>query len=209
VIFSSPAWDSVTYWALDLETGGLDPGKDPIIAIGMVPVRGGRVRLGESFRTLVRPGGQRRIDPASVPAHQLVHGEVKDAPLIDEVLPHVERRLRGNVLLVHHRAIDVPFLQEACRRTGVRWPGPKVVDTVDLLLRLAKRARFTNPDHPHDRQPLNLSAAREAHGLPPYQAHDALTDAVATAELFLVLRHRLGARVLRHLRAGWWARVRR
>jgi DNA polymerase-3 subunit epsilon len=39
-----------------------------------------------------------------------------------------------------------------------------------------------------------------AHGLPPYQAHDALTDAVATAELFLVLRHELGARTLRDLR---------
>jgi DNA polymerase-3 subunit epsilon len=200
VLLASPPWDSVTYWALDLETGGLDPGKDPIIAVGMVPVRGGRIRLGESFRSLVRPGGQRRIDPASVPAHQLVQDEVKDAPLIDEVLPLVERQLRGNVLLVHHKAIDVAFLQEACRRTGVKWPGPKVVDTVDLLLRAARRARFTMPDHPHDRPALNLSAAREAWGLPPYRAHDALTDAVATAELFLVLRHALAARTLRDLR---------
>ncbi len=198
--FSSPPWDSVTYWSLDLETGGLDAGKDPIIALGMVPIRGGRIRLRESFRTLVRPGGQRRIDPDSVRAHQLVRDELRDAPTVDEVLPIVERALRGNVLLVHHRAIDVRFLQEACRRTGVRWPGPPVVDTVDLLLRLARRARFTSPDHPGDRPALNLSAAREAHGLPAYRAHEALTDAVATAELFLVLRHALGARTLRDLR---------
>jgi DNA polymerase-3 subunit epsilon len=200
VLFSSPPWDSVTYWSLDLETGGLDAGKDPIIALGMVPIRAGRIRLGESFRTLVRPGGRGRIDPASVRAHQLVEREVQDAPPVDEVLPIVERALRGNVLLVHHRAIDVAFLQEACRRTGVRWPGPKVVDTVDLLLRAARRSRFTAPDEHRDRPLLNLSAAREAHGLPPYQAHDALTDAVATAELFLVLRHALGARTLRDLR---------
>jgi DNA polymerase-3 subunit epsilon len=200
VLFASPPWDSVTYWSLDLETGGLDPGRDPIIAIGMVPIRRGRIRLGESFRTLVRPGGARRIDPASIPAHQLVQEELREAPAIDEVLPAVERQLRGNVLLVHHRRIDVAFLQEACRRTGVRWPAPKVVDTVDLLLRAAKRSRFTSPDHPQDRGALNLSAAREAHGLPPYRAHDALTDAVATAELFLVLRHALGARTLRDLR---------
>jgi DNA polymerase-3 subunit epsilon len=200
VLLSSPPWDAVTYWSLDLETGGLDAGKDPIIAVGMVPIRGGRIRLGDSFRTLVRPGGQRRIDPASVPAHQLVHGELRDAPTIDEVLPVVERRLRGEVLLVHHRAIDVAFLREACRRTGVRWPAPKVVDTVDLLLRAARRGRFTAPDEVRDRPVLNLSAAREAYGLPPYAAHDALTDAVATAELFLVLRHALGARTLRDLR---------
>ena len=199
MLFSSPPWDSVTYWALDLETGGLDAGKDPIIAVGMVPIRGGRIRLGESFRTLVRPG-RARIDPASVSAHQLVQGELRDAPTIEEVLPIVERRLRADVLLVHHRAIDVVFLRQACRRSGVRWPAPKVVDTVDLLLRVARRARFTTPLEVGDRPVLNLSAAREAHGLPPYQAHDALTDAVATAELFLVLRHELGARTLRDLR---------
>jgi DNA polymerase-3 subunit epsilon len=200
VLFSSPPWDAVTYWSLDLETGGLDARKDPILAVGMVPIRGGRIRLGESFRTLVRPG-RGRIDPASVRAHQLVEREVRDAPALEEVLPIVERQLRGNVLLVHHKAIDVAFLKEASRRTGARWPGPKVVDTVDLLLKVARRARFTAPEAERDLPPpLNLSAAREAHGLPPYAAHDALTDAVATAELFLVLRHALGARTLRDLR---------
>jgi DNA polymerase III subunit epsilon len=36
--------------------------------------------------------------------------------------------------------------------------------------------------------------------LPEYQQHDALSDAVATAELFLVLRRRIEARRLRDLR---------
>jgi DNA polymerase-3 subunit epsilon len=200
VIFSSPPWDAVVYWALDLETGGLDPGKDPILAVGMVPIRARRIRLGEGYRTLVRPGGGRQIDPQSVRAHQLVWGEVRDAPPIDDVLPEIARRLSGNVLLVHQRGIDVAFLQEACRRTGMRWPGPRVVDTVDLLLKAARRQRFVSPELPRDRPLVNLAQAREAHGLPPYQAHDALTDALATAELFLVLRHELGARTLRELR---------
>jgi DNA polymerase-3 subunit epsilon len=199
MLFSSPPWDSVVYWALDLETGGLDPGKDPILAVGMVPVREGRIRLGESYRTLVRPGG-RRIEPESVRAHQLVWGEVRDAPSLDDVLPEVARRLAGNVPLVHQKGIDVAFLQEACRRTGFRWPGPKVIDTVDLLLRRAKKARFRTPELPPETPALMLPLARDAHGLPPYQAHDALTDAIATAELFLVLRHELGARTLRDLR---------
>ncbi len=200
MLFRSPPWDSVVYWALDLETGGLDAGKDPIIAVGMVPIRERRIRLGEGYRTLVRPGGDRLIDPESVRAHQLVWGEVRDAPPIDDVLPEIVSRLAGNVLLVHQKGIDVAFLHEASRRTGVKWPGPKVVDTVDLLLKVAKRARFATPELPLATPSLNLSQAREDHGLPPYQAHDALTDAVATAELFLVLRHELGARTLRDLR---------
>jgi DNA polymerase-3 subunit epsilon len=200
MLFSSPPWDSVVYWALDLETGGLDPKRDPIIAVGMLPVRAGRVRLGEGYRTLVRPADGRPIDPASIRAHQLVWGEVKDAPGVAEVLPEVDRRLAEGVLLVHHRAIDVAFLKDAYRRCGMRWPSPPVVDTVDLLVKHARRALMKQPELRPDPPTLNLSAAREAHGLPPYQAHDALTDALATAELFLVLRHALGARTLRDLR---------
>ncbi len=200
MFFSSPAWDSVTYWALDLETGGLDARRDPIIAVGMLPIRAGRVRLGEGYRTLVRPADGRPIDPQSVRAHQLVWGEVKDAPAVAEVLPEVDRRLAEGVLLVHHRGIDVAFLKDAYRSCGLKWPSPPVVDTVDLLVKLARKAHLSRPELPADPPALNLSAAREAHGLPPYQAHDALTDALATAELFLVLRHALGARTLRDLR---------
>jgi DNA polymerase-3 subunit epsilon len=75
------------------------------------------------------------------------------------------------------------------------------VDTVDLLLEAARREHLRHPELPADRPALNLTVARRKYGLPDYQAHDALTDAVATAELFLVLRKVLGARKLRHLRA--------
>jgi DNA polymerase-3 subunit epsilon len=199
-LFSSPAWDSVTYWALDLETGGLDARTDPILAVGMVPLRAGRIRLGESYATLVRPEDGSVIDPESVRAHQLVWGEVKDAPPLEEVLPEIDRRLERGVLLVHHRGVDVAFLREAHRRKGARWAPPQVVDTVDLLVALAHRAHRRNPDVPPEPPTLNLAAARAALGLPPYAAHDALTDAVAAAELFLLLRHALGARTLRDLR---------
>ncbi len=200
MFFSSPAWDSVVYWALDLETGGLDPKRDPIIALGMLPIRAARVRLGEAYRTLVRPEDGRPIDPQSVQAHQLVWGEVKDAPPIGDVLPEVDRRMAGGVLLVHNKGIDVAFLKDAYRRCGRRWASPPVVDTVDLLVRLGRKAHLHRPELPADLPTVNLSAAREAHGLPPYQAHDALSDALATAELFLVLRHAIGARTLRDLR---------
>ncbi len=199
-LFSSPSWDAVTYWALDLETGGMDPKRDPILAVGMLPIRAGRVRLGESYRTLVRPEDGRPIDPESVRAHQLVWGEVKDAPTLAEVLPEVDRRIAEGVLIVHHRKLDVAFLEDAHRRRGMDWPSPVVVDTVELLLKLARKDRLRRPELPGDPPALNLSAARRRLGLPRYEAHDALTDALATAELFLVVRHALGARTLKELR---------
>jgi DNA polymerase-3 subunit epsilon len=190
----------VTYWALDLETGGLDPRSDPILSVGMVPVREGGIRLGEAWSTLVRPDATASIDPTSIRAHHLLPGEVRDAPLLSPVLREIDVRLREGALLVHQAAIDVPFLRRAYARCGMRWPDPPVVDTVVLLIRAAKRARFTDPDAPEHEPELNLAAARRRHGLPDYGSHDALTDAVAAAELFLVLRRRLGATRLRHVR---------
>jgi DNA polymerase-3 subunit epsilon len=200
VIWPSPAWDRVTYWALDLETGGLDARSDPVLAVGMVPIRAGAIRLGEAYASLVRPADTAAIDPASIPAHHLVPGDVRAAPPLEDVLFEVDRRLRDGVLLVHQAAIDVRFLKVAYKRARLRYPDPKVVDTVVLLFKAAKRARFVNPDAPAIEPDLNLGNARKANGLPVYAQHDAVTDAIAAAELFLVLRRRLGARTLRDLR---------
>lgn len=196
MFFRSPLWDEVSYWALDLETGGLDARRDPVISIGMVPVREGTIRIGEGYRTLVRPEGEAGIDPASVQAHQLVHSEVSGAPAVAELLPEIDRRLREGVLIVHHQSIDVVFLRREYRRCGRPWPGPRVVDTARLLL-LA--GRLSQPDLANDQIERNLSRARRQYGLPEYGAHDPLLDAVATAELFLVLRKYLGIKRLRDI----------
>jgi DNA polymerase-3 subunit epsilon len=190
----------VTYWALDLETGGLDPRADAILSVGMVPVREGAIRLGEAWSSLVRPETTARFGAESIRAHQLLPGEVEGAPPLADVLREIDRRLAEGVLLVHQAAIDVQFLRRACRRAAVRWRDPPVVDTVALLVKAAKRARFTDPGASGTVPDLNLVAARARLGLPDYGQHDALTDAIAAAELFLVLRRRIGAKTLRDLR---------
>jgi DNA polymerase-3 subunit epsilon len=162
-------------------------------------VRKGTIRLGEAYQSLVRPPPHFAISAESVRTHQLVPGDVRDAPALEAVLRQVDVRLEDGVLLVHQAAMDVDFLRRAHAATGRRWRKPRVVDTVDLLVRVARRALLIDPAAP-DRLPnLNLSAARRRFGLPEYGAHDALTDAIATAELFLVLRRALAAKTLREL----------
>jgi DNA polymerase-3 subunit epsilon len=197
MFFRSPPWDSAVYWSLDLETGGLDARVDPVLAVGMVPVRAGRIRLREAWRTLVRPPEGSQITPASVHAHQLVWQDLQQAPSIDEVLPEIDRRIREGLLLVHHGGLDVTVLRREFKRAGLSWPKPPVVDTMRLLL---AKARLGSPELSRDQIALRLSRARAEYGLPDYQAHDALTDAVATAELFLALRMAVGARTVRDLR---------
>ena len=197
LFWSSPAWETLTYWALDLETSGLRPASDQILSVGLVPVRGGVVRLAEQYYTLVRPAGPERLSLEGLPAHHILPSELGHAPALAQVLPEVDARLREGVLLLHYARLDLAFLRAAYRRTGRPWPRPKVVDTVELALKLGYRQqRF----HPHPQPPPTaLPEARERLGLPRYRNHHALSDALATAELFLALRARLGARTLREL----------
>ena len=193
----SPRWDETTFWALDLETEGLSPARDAVLSVGMVPLRGGVIRAGEAYHTLVRPPSERRPDAGALGAHHLRPLDTRDAPSLGEVLPEIAARIAEGALLLHHAPIDLGFLRRAFKLHGRPWPRPPVVDTVRLLYRLADRQRFLGGGG--EEPELNLFAARAQFGLPTYPPHDALTDAIATAELFLALQVRLGARRLSQL----------
>ncbi len=197
MLFRSPAWDEVCYWALDLETSGLRPKTDEILSVAALPIRDGVIRYGERLDTLVRPADLASLPQDGLRAHHILPAELESAPPLEDVLAELDPRLREGALLLHFAPLDVTFLKHAYRRARRRWPGPPVVDTVRLLVALARRAqRFV----PHPVAPrTELSAARAEFGLPPHRAHHALADALATAELFLVLRARLSARTLRDL----------
>lgn len=184
----SVPWHEVVYWALDFETGGLDPARNPVLSVGMVPVRGGIVKVGESFYSLIRAGGNVARDGLVV--HHILPSEVAGAPSRKAIIEEIDGRLRGAVLLVHSAPMDVPFLRRFYKQCGRRPPRPRVVDTAAL----ASRALGEWSEMPSD-----LGGIRERLGLPRYREHHALSDALATAELFLVLRHHIGARTLRDL----------
>jgi DNA polymerase III subunit epsilon len=194
----SPAWSEVVFWSLDLETGGLKPGRDPILAVGLVPVREGTIQIGEAYTTLVRPDLEHTPDADAMGAHHLVPLEYRDAPEMAAVAPEIERRVGEGALLLHHARMDLGFLTAAFRRLGRPFPKRPVVDTVALLQKLERQEKLIGGTR-REETSLNLTDARRQLGLPDYPVHDALTDAVATAELFLVLRSRLGAERLRHL----------
>jgi len=190
-------WHDETYWALDLETSGLDPRRDRIVSVGMVPIVDMAIRWGERYDSLVRTDRTAAVSVASMAVHQILPDDRATAPAEAPVLDAVLERLADNVLLVHHAGLDVRFLRAACARCGRRWPRPPVVDTVALLARLEARMERLEP-YPRP-LPRGLAEARSRFGLPRHAEHHALADALATAELFLALRSRLAATRLGHL----------
>lgn len=187
--------EEIRLLATDLETTGLDPARDQILSIGFVPVDGLQIDLSGAGHLLVRPDG-------NVGDSATVHGITDDA--LDAALSPADAldafftAAHGRVLLAHHAAIEVRFLGNACQRIHGFRPRFPVVDTMALQFKLLSQG-FDDEPPPGS---LRLNAARSQYGLPRYAAHNALTDALACAELYLAqvaeLRP-LGARTLKPL----------
>jgi DNA polymerase III subunit epsilon len=180
-------WRAATYTVLDLETTGLDPASDAIVAAGGLRVVGGRVQAASAFRLLVHP--DRAVLPAAVRVHGLLPQELEAAPPLATQLQALAARIAGDVLVVHVAAVDLAFLDAALRRTwGCRLPAG-VLDTARMAGWLERRLRLARPTG--RRRSWRLADLARANGLPVHPEHDPLHDALTTAQLFLVLATRL------------------
>lgn len=169
--------------ALDFETTGLESEAHSIVSIGLVPFTPDAIMLSQAKHWVVRP--RLPLHKMSVTFHGITHADIREAPDLSEILEEVFACLNGRLPVVHFRHIERPFLSVALQYRldeGIRFP---LIDTMAIEAHL-------NPN----RQPsflkrlvggkpvsIRLADSRMRYGLPHYAAHNALIDAIATAEL--------------------------
>lgn len=173
----------VPFLALDFETTGLDSDKDEIISIGLVPFDLNRIYLKQSKQWLIKP--QKALNADSVVIHGITHSELQYAPDIMNVLPEFLDAIAGKVCVVHYRQIERSFLDSILRRRvneGIQFP---VIDTLQIEWEVQQEyaAGFMNRLKGKRPGSVRLAKSRKRYNLPTYTPHDALVDAIATAEL--------------------------
>ncbi len=166
--------------SLDLETTGLDPARHSILSYGLVQIDNMTIRLDSTHHEIISVVED--IPEASAVIHQITDDRSAAGTPLEEVLPDLLRMLAGKVMLVHYASIEQNFIDAACRRL---YGAPFVIPTIDTLI-LAQR-RFERRNHTIQIGDLRLFNLRPRYNLPMYKAHNALSDAVATAELFLAM----------------------
>ncbi|SDI75040.1 DNA polymerase-3 subunit epsilon [Ferrimonas sediminum] len=175
----------VPFVALDFETTGLDAENDSIISIGLVPFDLNRVYCRQACHWLVSPRSPLQED--SVVIHGITHSDLSDAPDLRRILHQVLDALAGKVVVVHYRNIEREFLDKALMTRlgeGIAFP---MVDTLQIESDLQHSKRQWSWRRLLGREKnesVRLGSSRSRYGLPVYQPHHALTDAIATAELF-------------------------
>lgn len=163
---------------VDFETTGLDNQKDHILSMGMVDVGPAGVELATATHVIVR--SPRQLPAKTVTIHRLTDDMVEQGIPIAQALEKLLERLAGKVLIAHHARIECGFIRQAVHNLyDCSWLAP-VIDTQQLALR--RLSRYKGHLDPAE---LRLDSLRQHYHLPAYQAHNALADAIATAELFL------------------------
>ncbi|MES9825927.1 MAG: exonuclease domain-containing protein [Candidatus Thiodiazotropha endolucinida] len=166
--------------SLDLETTGLDPNKDKILSFGLVEMKHMTIKLETARHQLITIDEE--IPEESAVIHQITDDQAATGVSIQDALQELLHHMAGKVMLVHYSAIEQRFISAACEKL---FGAPFVIPIIDTLV-LAQRI-FEHRNHTIQPGDLRLFNLRPRYNLPNYKAHNALSDAVATAELFLAM----------------------
>ncbi|MFL1483376.1 3'-5' exonuclease [Marinobacter sp. LN3S78] len=169
--------------ALDFETTGLDPDEHSIVSVGLVPFTLNRIHLSGARHWVVRP--PLPLHRESVTIHGITHSDIEHAPDFGEILSELLPALAGRIVVVHYRAIERPFFDVAMRwrlQEGIQFP---VIDTMAIEAHLNPNRNPTRWQQILGKKPVSirLPDSRLRYHLPHYPGHNALIDAIATAEL--------------------------
>lgn len=176
---------NLEFLSLDFETTGLDVNKDVILSMGYTLIRKNKIILAESKHQLIQIN--RAIPKETVVIHKITDDRAQTGMPVHNALEALFKAVAGRVVLVHYSKIEKNFLNAVCQRLYGHCLPMLLVDTMAIAHKhLTRTHGHFNP------QQLRLFNLRQHYHLPRYNAHNALEDALATAELFLVQMARKG-----------------
>ena len=170
--------DKVEILAVDFETTGLDAKQDKLLSVGFITLRKQQISLKTSYHQIIKT--QAQLEESNVIIHHITDGQKEQGQALATVVETLLQALAGKVMLVHFARIEKQFLTEACLELYGIAPTFPMIDT----LALAKR-HLDKRDVAYDPSELRLTNLRQKCKLPEHHAHNALNDAIATAELFM------------------------
>ena len=170
--------DELPILAVDFETTGLDAKADKLLSVGFVSLEQEQIKLNTSYHQIIKTKIQ--LEESNVIIHQITDDQKEQGQPLALVVEKLLKALAGKVMLVHFARIERQFLQQACLELYGFVPEFPMIDT----LVIAKR-QLDKRDISYDPSELRLSTLRNKYKLPDHHGHDALNDAIATAELLL------------------------
>jgi DNA polymerase-3 subunit alpha (Gram-positive type) len=163
--------NNLSFCVFDLETTGGNHKSDKIIEIGLVKVK--NLEIIEEKNYLIQP--EIKIPDFIQKLTSITPKDVKSSPVIEDVIDEVLEFMGDSILVAHNTSFDIPFFNSVLKRLNK----PELTNK-SLCTNLMTRYLI-----PHLMN-SNLNYMSRIFDISHDQAHRALDDAKATAELLLI-----------------------
>ncbi|MUJ36745.1 3'-5' exonuclease [Aliivibrio fischeri] len=172
------------YIVLDLETTGLDSESDLILSMGWVDVINSKIDLASAQHLYLTNDSQ--IKPETAIINHITPQMLEKGASIHDGMAAFFKAAKGKVIVAHACVVERNFINYYLSHTYGLHELPLLwLDTLCIEKKLG------NAISHHEDIDLTLSSTRKRYGLPEYNAHNALADAVSTAELLLAQQKRI------------------
>ena len=158
---------------VDVEATGAKTPPNRLIELGAYRIRAGRIV--DKFLSLVNP--EIPIPRFVATLTGISNDMVKNAPVFADLAPRWLDFVSDSVLVAHNAPFDTSFLNHEISRV---YPGHRMVNPHLCTVRLSRRALPDLSNHRLDTIATHFS-------IPIISRHRAGSDALATAEIFLIL----------------------
>jgi len=169
------------FCAVDIETTGLNPKKDEMIALACMPIVQLRIRVRDTFYTLIKP---KRYSFSAMKYHGISKDNLMDAPVFEAAADEILKALDG-ILVGHCVEFDFSFLKMNFKKTGVKFKR-ECLDIAMIERWLRQKLGASDMD-------LSFDAMMKAYGLKQYYRHNAAADAFFAAQIFQLQMLRMAA----------------
>jgi DNA polymerase-3 subunit epsilon len=155
---------------VDIETSGLSINRHRVLQIAVVAVEQGKIV--DQWVSLVKLRWRfQRLGPRHV--HGLDRASLRAAPDSNDVLRQLADRLDGAIFTAHNARFDWSFIERAARKAGIDLPPAPRLCTLRM-------SRSLDADRQRSHR---LADVCDRYGVTNDRPHDALHDALATAEI--------------------------
>jgi DNA polymerase III subunit epsilon len=177
-LFDEPPEDEAV--AIDCETTGLNLRQDDIVTVAAIHIRGSRILSSGRFEAMVKPSAKMKAEAIKV--HRLREGDVAGGRTMEEVLPEFMRFIGSRPLVGYYLEFDLAMINKHARRLfGIELPNRRI----EVSGLYYERKYGDAP--PGVQIDLRFAAILADLGLPALDQHDAFSDALMAAMMYVAL----------------------
>ena len=158
-----------TFTAIDFETAV----SHNICSVGIVMVERGHIV--EEYHQLIQPPFN-QYNYYNIRVHGITPDDTYDAPIFSEIFPEIKKRLDNRIVVAHNEAFDRGVLQRSMKDYNIHKSDLVTNERWECTVKIYRARGY---------KPANLAACCAVHNI-ELKHHDALSDAKACAQLYLI-----------------------